>query len=185
MERLTGRRTRRITHYLHAASQTIIALLVVEGIGTLVVGKNPLCKQGVDLGHVNTQHFVQIPQARFIGMLDYKARWAGIHVIVQEARYTSKASFLDVDPIPVFDPKREQQPTFSGKRVECGLYRAKSGRRIQADVNGSYNIGSKALPDSFGQGREAALAVRPVGFPISTVIQARALARAAVRPTRA
>ncbi len=41
MERLTCRRTRRINHYLHAASKTIIALLVAEGIGTLVVGKNP------------------------------------------------------------------------------------------------------------------------------------------------
>jgi putative transposase len=185
MERLTCRRTRRINHDLHAASKTIIALLVAEGIGTLVVGKNPLWKHGVDLGHVNNQHFVQIPQARFIGMLDYKARLAGIHVIVQEESYTSKASFLDVDPIPVYDPKREQQPTFSGKRVERGLYRAKSGRRIQADVNGSYNIGRKAIPDSFGQGIEAALAVRPVGLPISTVIQSRALDRAAVRPTRA
>jgi putative transposase len=47
LERLTIKRTRRINHYLHAASKTIIALLVQEGIGTLVIGKNPLWKQGV------------------------------------------------------------------------------------------------------------------------------------------
>jgi putative transposase len=46
LERLTTKRTRSINHYLHAASKTIIALLVHEGIGTLVIGKNPLWKQG-------------------------------------------------------------------------------------------------------------------------------------------
>jgi putative transposase len=185
MERLTTKRTRRINHYLHAASKTIIALLVSEGIGTLVIGKNLLWKQELELGRVNNQHFVQIPHARFIEMLTYKAELAGITVKVQEESYTSKASFLDLDPLPVYDPKREEKPAFSGKRVERGLYRAKDGRRIHADVNGSYNIGRKAFPNSFGQGIEAVRAVRPVGLPISTVVQPCALDRAAVLPTRA
>jgi putative transposase len=185
MERLTTKRTRRINHYLHAASKTIIALLVKEGIGTLVVGKNLLWKQEVELGRVNNQHFVQIPHARFIEMLSYKAKLAGIRVIVQEESYTSKASFLDLDPLPIYDPKREDKLTFSGKREQRGLYRAKNGRRIQADVNGSYNLLRKAISDSFGQGIEAAIAVRPVGLPISTVIQSRASDRAAVLSTRA
>jgi putative transposase len=183
LERLSTKRTRRINHYLHAASKSIIALLVAEGIGTLVIGKNPLWKQEVELGRVNNQHFVQIPHARFIDMLSYKAKLAGIRVRVQEESYTSKASFLDADPLPVYDPEREDQPTFRGKRVERGLYRAKSGRRIQADVNGSYNILRKALPDSFGQGIEAVVAVRPVRLPISTVLPSRARDRAAVLPT--
>jgi len=84
MERLTIKRTRRINHYLHAASKTIIALLVSEGIGTLVLGKNPLWKQEVDLGRVNNQHFVQLPHARFIDLLSYKAKLVGMQVIVQE-----------------------------------------------------------------------------------------------------
>jgi putative transposase len=185
MERLTTRRTRRINHYLHAASKQIVALLVVESIGTLVIGKNLLWKQEVELGRVNNQHFVQLPHARFIDMLSYKAKLAGIAVIIQEESYTSKASFLDFDPLPVYDPKRKEPPVFSGKREQRGLYRAKNGRRIQADVNGSYNIGRKAFPDSFRQGIEAALAVRPVGLSISTVIQPRALDRATVLQTRA
>jgi putative transposase len=185
MERLTTKRTRRINHYLHAASKSIIALLGEEGIGTLVIGKNLLWKQEVELGRVNNQHFVQIPHARFIDLLSYKAQLAGIRVIVQEESYTSKASFLDLDPLPVYDPKREDKVVFSGKRVERGLYRAKDGRRIQADVNGSYNIGRKAFPNSFGQGIEAALAVRPVGVSISPGIPSRARERAPVLPTRA
>jgi putative transposase len=185
LERLTTTRTRRINHYLHAASKTIIALLVQEKIGTLVIGKNPLWKQEVKLGHVNNQQFVQIPHARFIDMLRYKAELAGITVKVQEESYTSKASFLDLDPLPVYDPERDERPVFSGKRVARGLYRAKSGRRIQADVNASYNIGRKAFPNSFGQGIEAALAVWPVGLPISTGIPSRARDRAAILRTRA
>jgi putative transposase len=183
LERLTTTRTRRINHYLHAASKAIIALVVAEGIGTLVIGKNPLWKQEVELGRVNNQHFVQIPHARFVNMLSYKAKLAGIRVRVQEESYTSKASFLDSDPLPVYDPEQEHQPAFSGKREQRGLYRAKNGRRIQADVNGSYNILRKALPNSFGQGIEAALAVWPVRLPISTVIPSRARDRAAVLPT--
>jgi IS605 OrfB family transposase len=87
--RLTVKRTRRINHYLHTASKTIIALLVEEGIGTLVVGKNPGWKQEVELGRVNNQYFVQIPHDRFIDMLEYKAKRAGIRFVLQEERYTS------------------------------------------------------------------------------------------------
>ena len=47
-------------HYLHTASRRIIELLVSEGIGLLIIGKNPLWKQGVELGKRNNQQFVQI-----------------------------------------------------------------------------------------------------------------------------
>ena len=45
-----------------------------------------------------------------------------------------------------------------------GLYRAANGRRINADVNGSYNILRNVLPDAFGQGT-AAPRFAPYGFP--------------------
>jgi putative transposase len=50
-----------------------------------VIGKNPLWKQDVQLGRRNTQQFVQIPHARFIEQLTYKAKLVGITVI-REAR---------------------------------------------------------------------------------------------------
>ena len=155
LDRITTKRTRRINHYLHTASRRIIEVLVKEGIGTLVIGKNPLWKQEVELGRQNNQQFVQIPHARFIEMLAYKARLMGIKVVIVEESYTSKASFLDRDSIPTYDPQRKRKPHFSGKREHRGLYRASDGRRINADVNGSYNILRKAFPDSFGQGTEA------------------------------
>jgi putative transposase len=165
MERLTTRRNRRVQHTLHTASRFIIDLLLQEGIGTLIVGKNLLWKQEVNMGKVNNQKFVQIPHARFIDLLTYKAELAGIRVSVQEESYTSKASFLDLDDLPVYDPANPQEYQFSGKRVERGLYRAGNGRRIQADVNGSYNTLRKAVPDSFGQGIEV-----PVVAPVSVQV---------------
>ena len=156
LDRITTKRNRRVTHYLHTASRRIIDLLVKERIGTLVIGKNKGWKQEVELGKRNNQTFVQIPHTRFIQMLQYKAHLVGIEVIVREESYTSKASFLDLDAIPTYDPNRTEPPTFSGKRQTRGLYRAKDGRRIHADVNGSYNTLRKecphAFPDSFGQG---------------------------------
>ena len=151
LEAITTKRNRRVNAYLHTASRRVINLLVDEGIGTVVIGKNPLWKQEVEMGHKNNQSFVQIPHARFIEMLTYKAKLLGIRVMVQEESYTSKASFLDRDPIPTYDPKRTENPTFSGKREQRGLYRAKDGRRVQSDVNGSYNILRKAFPKAFSK----------------------------------
>jgi putative transposase len=76
-----------------------------------------------------------------------------------EESHTSKCSFLDLESIC-------HQECYVGKRVKRGLFRASTGRRINADVNGSYNIIRKAIPDSFSgrQGIEG-VAVRPVGTP--------------------
>jgi IS605 OrfB family transposase len=173
MERLTTKRNRRIDHYLHTASRSIIDLLVQEGIGTLVIGKNDGWKQEIEMGKRNNQIFVQIPHARFIQMLTYKAELVGITVQVTEESYTSKASFLDRDPLPVRKPNDNTKYTFSGKRVERGLYRASNGRYINADINGAYNIIRKVAPNAFGprvvedgKGMTASLVVHPVRIVI-------------------
>jgi putative transposase len=100
-------------------------------------------------------------------MLSYKAELAGIYVLVTEESYTSKASFLDADPLPDYNADREESPIFSGRRVKRGLYRSATGRRLNSDVNGSYNIIRKALPDAFGKGMAGA-AVHPVRLPVRT-----------------
>src|SRR6266702_3531256 len=95
MERITTKRNRRINHYMHTTSKWIVDLLVAEGIGTLVIGKNDGWKQGIEMIKQNNQNFVQIPHARFIQMLTYKAELVGITVLITEESYTAKASFLD------------------------------------------------------------------------------------------
>jgi putative transposase len=166
IERLTNKRNRRIDHYMHTASKRVIDLLVQEGIGTLVIGKNDAWKQEVNLGKRNNQNFVQIPHARLIAMLTYKAELVGIRVLITEESYTSKASFLDRDPLPVYNTGNEKY-LFSGKRVKRGLYRAPGRRLINADVNGAYNIIRKVAPDAFGpEGVEDGGALPSVVHPV-------------------
>jgi len=151
MEQLTNKRNRQVNHYLHTASKGIIDFLVKEGVGTIIIGKNPLWKQEAGMGRRNNQNFVSIPHARFIDMLRYKAALVGIQVEIQEESYTSQASFLDLDPIPTYKPDDDTEYTFSGKRIgrRKRLYRTKDGKIICADVNGSYNILRKRKPDAF------------------------------------
>ena len=173
MERLTTTRNRRIDHYLHTVSKRIIKLLVKEGIGTLVIGKNDGWKQGVEMGKRNNQNFVQIPHARFIAMLSYKAELVGIRVVVTEESYTSKASFLDRDPLPVGKNGGGTKHAFSGTRVKRGLYRASDGRFINADLNGAYNIIRKVAPDAFEQRAVEdgkAVLASPVVHPVRAVV---------------
>jgi putative transposase len=160
LERITTKRNRRMLHYLHTASRRIIDLLVQEGVGTLIIGRNPLWKQEVEMGKRNNQNFVQVPHARFIEMLTYKAELVGIRVILTEESYTSRASFLDRDEIPVYEPNRAEEPHFSGRR-DGRWYYASGKRRIHSDVNGSYNIGRKVVPTAFDGPGIAAPAVRP------------------------
>jgi putative transposase len=172
MERLTNKRNRQVNHYLHAASKRIIDFLVEQGVGTIIIGKNPLWKQEVGMGKRNNQNFVAIPHARFIDMLTYRAALVGIRVEVQEESYTSKASFLDLDPIPTYRPDDDTAYTFSGKRIgrRNRLYRTKDGRIICADVNGSYNILRKRKPDAFAHGDAEGLAayvVQPLRLAIA------------------
>ncbi len=169
MERITNTRNRRIHHYLHTASKRIIDFLVKEGVGAVIIGKNPLWKQACGMGRKNNQNFVQIPHARFIDMLTYKATLVGIGVEVREESYTSKASFLDLDPIPDYKPNDETVHVFSGKRIgrRNRLYRTKDGRKICADVNGAYNILRKSRPDAFSEAKGVAgYVVHPVRLAV-------------------
>jgi IS605 OrfB family transposase len=172
MESLTNTRNRRIDHYMHTTSRWIVDDLVAHGIGALVIGKNDGWKQEANMGKRTNQNFVSIPHARFIAMLTYKAELAGITVIITEESYTSQASFLDRDEMPAYNPDRKEKPTFSGKRIKRGLYRAADGTLINADCNGSSNIIRKVAPDAWKQaeGVEDEKGHKPVVHPVRIVV---------------
>jgi len=128
----------------------------------LVIGKNPLWKQEINNGKKNNQSFTSIPHTRFVEMLTYKAVIKGIEVLIEEESYTSKASFLNLDFIPVYGTDEATNAKFSGYRESRGMYKIKGKKvRINSDVNGSYNILRKVIPAAFAQGIEGVV-VRPV-----------------------
>jgi putative transposase len=162
LQSLTKKRNFRVDDYLHKASRLIIDHLLQSGIGTLVIGQNPLWKQNANLGSRNNQNFVCIPHTRFVQQLSYKAKLVGINVLVSEESYTSVASFLDQDTIPTYGKADSKEVKFSGRRIRTKLYRAGNGLLIHADVNGSLNILRKVVPTAFSLGIEGVV-VRPVG----------------------
>lgn len=154
IQQLTHKRNQKVRHYLHVASRMVINHLVQEGIGTLVIGQNKQWKQAINLGKQTNQNFVAIPLAQFVHMLTYKAQLVGIEVIIHEESYTSKCSFLDLEPVA-------KQAVYAGRRIQRGLFRSATGQLINADVNGAYNIIRKAILNAFADGIEG-VAVHPV-----------------------
>ena len=101
------------------------------------------------MGKQNNQNFVSIPYTKFIRILKVVAAKFQIPVVVREESYTSRASLLDGDAIPTYGEKGAQEVQFSGKRVKRGLYQAKDGTLLNADVNGACNILRKEYPHAF------------------------------------
>ena len=145
IKRLNYKRTNKIEDYFHKVSRYIVNQLVSNDINTLVIGHNNYWKQDTKLGKKINQNFIQIPFNKLIQMLSYKCKLLGINCVIQEESYTSKASFIDNDHIPVFNSTTELNYKFSGKRVKRGLYCSQNGIKINADINGSLNILRKYL----------------------------------------
>lgn len=145
MQRLSFWRHRQIEHYFHTATTFLVNYLVSHQVKTVILGHNKGQKQDINLGRKNNQQFVQIPFTKIIHQLRYKCALKGIQFIENEESYTSKASFIDKDCIPIYKERVELAYSFSGKRVKRGLYKSKDGKILNADVNGSLNIGRKYL----------------------------------------
>lgn len=73
-------------------------------------------------------------------MLEYKAQEIGITVILTEESYTSGTSFVD-NEMPVKENYNKS------RRIKRGLFKTSDGSFINADVNGSYQIMKKVIPN--------------------------------------
>ncbi|QST02066.1 IS200/IS605 family element transposase accessory protein TnpB (plasmid) [Pontibacillus sp. ALD_SL1] len=147
LERLHRKRFLKLKDQFHKVSHGIIRIALEEDVNTIVIGENLGWKQSVKTGKRNNQAFCHIPHTLLIQMIRYKAERLGITVKLTEESYTSKASFLDGDDLPLY--KEGETHAFSGKRVKRGLYRTKNDILLNADVNGACNILKKVVPDAF------------------------------------
>ena len=124
-------------------------MCIENKVEKIIIGHNKGWKQECNIGKTNTQNFVQIPHNRLYNLIQYKAEAEGIQVILQEESYTSKASYLDKDAIPAYNPEEENKKySFSGKRIHRGLYNSADGTLLNADVNGAANIYRKHFDET-------------------------------------
>lgn len=139
LAKITEKRNRQVRDAVNKATKLVINHCLERLIGTVVFGWNQRNKDGIELGKKNNQEFVQIPTARLKERIKQLCEHYGIQFVETEESYTSKASFLDDDFLPVFGSKPEGWKP-SGRRVKRGMYRTKSGQFVNADANGAANI---------------------------------------------
>ena len=151
LDRLWLKRNSKISYEIHKVTKFLANYFDERDVSKVIIGYNSGWKNGINLGKRTNQNFVNIPYTKFINQLTYKCQILGITVITREESYTSKASFLDYDEIPNY--KDETKPKFSGRRIKRGLYKSTT-RKINADVNGAYNIMAKENPNYIIDKRE-------------------------------
>lgn len=164
LDRLSVKRTNKLDYYLHKSSKQVIDYLKQNNITNLVIGKNDNWKQNINIGKKNNQNFTNVPHAKFIEILTYKAQKEGIRVVITEESYTSKTSFLDNEL-----PKKHSN--YAGKRVKRGLFKSSRGIKINADLNGALQILTKVVGNftkDFSENSISRLVVSPVRLSLQS-----------------
>lgn len=164
---LARKRNNRTQDYLRKAARYIINYCIEHRIGTVVCGYNGDFKRSIDLGRITNQQFTQISFGNLRETLEGLCERYGMRYIEQEESYTSQASCLDWDDIPVYNPEQPYTGTFSGKRIHRGLYQFADGRVANADVNGAYNILRKSKQNFDFEGLCKGLLDSPLRIRIS------------------
>jgi len=134
MKRIMKKRNGFIDYYMHKASRMVIELAVKKDVKTIVIGDF----KGIKSSN-RQKYFVQIPHARFIRQIKYKAKEVGIAVVMQNESYTSTVSAVDLEPV-------NSEYSDKSKRIYRGLFQSGYGM-INADINGSLNILRKYMKD--------------------------------------
>lgn len=145
LQQLTNKRNNKMDYMLHKISKEVINYCVGLGIDTLIVGLNKEWKQNSNMFKSANQTFIQIPFDKFINKLQYKCEDVGINFIINEESYTSGTSFLD-DELPIKENYDKSRRQFRG------LFVSNNGTKINADLNGAYQIMKKVFPNSFENG---------------------------------
>jgi len=103
-----------------------------------IVGYNENWKTNVNLGKNTNRNFYQIPYARLLLKLKDKLEANGKQLIINEESYTSLCDSLSLEHLG-------KKNKYMGERVSRGLYLSKTGKAINADLNGAINIMRKVI----------------------------------------
>jgi len=142
MNRLTMKRNNKMDDFMHKASKFMVDYALGINCNTIMIGNNKDWKRESKMSKNVNQSFVGIPHQRLIEMIQYKGGNVGINLIVTEESYTSGTSFLDHEwPI--------KENYNQSRRKYRGLFISNKGIKINADVNGAYQIMKKVSPNLF------------------------------------
>lgn len=159
MDSLTRKRNHKINDSMHKVSSYLVNYALSNSFHTIVIGNNKTWKQKSSMSRKTNQSFVGIPHMRLIEMIQYKAQNVGINVVLTEESYTSGTSFLDgEEPVKANYNK--------SRRIKRGLFVSNNGIRINADVNGAYQILKKVFPNAYADGIQG-VALHPVRVNIA------------------
>lgn len=147
MKKLIFKRNNKIEDYIHKTSRFVVNYCRNNEINTIIIGNNKNWKQNSKMSKRVNQNFISIPYYSFINKVQYKAEEFGIRVIITEESYTSGTSFLD-NELPI------KMNYNKSRRKHRGLFVSNEGIKINADVNGSYQIIKKVFPKAFADGIE-------------------------------
>lgn len=142
MNRITIKRNNKIDDFMHKASKFIVNYALGMNCNTIIIGNNKDWKRESKMSKKVNQSFVGVPHQRLIEMVQYKCENVGINVRITEESYTSGTSFLD-NELPI----KENYNT--SRRNYRGLFISNKGIKINADVNGAYQIIKKVSPNLF------------------------------------
>ena len=144
INKITLNRNFKTKDYINKSARYIVNFCIDNNIGKIICGYNADFKRNINISKITNKQFTQISFGDLREAISNLCERYGIEYIEQEESYTSKASFLDLDNIPVFNPNDETPKTFNGKRIKRGLYKSAEGIVINADINGALNIMRKS-----------------------------------------
>ena len=123
--------------YIHKCSSKTIKIALENNCNTIVIGDF----KGVKRNKKHMKHFATIPYVTLIDQIKYKAKKAGIKVVMINESYTSGCSCIDdyIISKKCYNKKR---------RKKRGNFVTNNGFNINSDVNGAYNILRKYLKNN-------------------------------------
>ena len=145
IEKLYRKRNQYCNTYMHKASRMIVNYAIENECDRIIIGNIKNIKQEMK----NNKRFVQMPIQELVKKIEYKAKLEGKEVIKIEEKYTSGVSSIDKEEIN----KENYDKT---RRIKRGLFRTKTGKIINSDINGSLNILRKYVK-SFSPNLEIAM----------------------------
>ena len=123
--------------YIHKCSSKTIKIALENNCNTIVIGDF----KGVKRNKKHIKYFATMPYVTLIDQIKYKAKKAGIKVVMINESYTSGCSCID-------DYMISKKCYNKKRRKKRGNFVTNNGFNINADVNGAYNILRKYLKNN-------------------------------------